>query len=566
MQASYGVFPIPLSDECSIAWRKGIYDIKNREQWRVGRKDPVTQVSMIWRHVFYFIDVLKVIGELQDAYLLLRCLPEHDNPGVDLNACLRKADILHLVYRWKCQMAPYFSGNRWLDIDRYSSELDDLSFLMRAAEDHRVERLYQASLVMAPTSIACDGLADLYILRGDIKQANSYFERSLEIDKNSVVSSERAKFTRMLLENGSDHGKFMVCAKTSVREDNPGVDCIQDPVAIDHAYSYSLYVSGERSRVSISVRHPGTGIYRVRNFTECGGGKLVHNEAARCSLWNETNQLGDLHAKIYSPCILFESRDKILLERPSADSVISDEVFYISGPGWNYYHWLLEYMWGIISYNEHYKAELPLFISHRLLPWQLEFMSILGVDTRSVIQGDGSSRFRFEKAIVPMPLSTYLVPNPDVVRKIRAVLSKHKESPKPGKRIYLARNVVHGRKILNECAIRKVLDQFGFEFVDPSFMSPSEQIEFFSDAEVLVAPGGAALSNMVFCPKNVKVIMLSARRTWGETFTAIAAAIGQEAHVILGNGRMTPNPYYVWTVFDPVLSADELKKCLLAVM
>lgn len=76
------------------------------------------------------------------------------------------------------------------------------------------------------------------------------------------------------------------------------------------------------------------------------------------------------------------------------------------------------------------------------------------------------------------------------------------------KRIYISRAESYNqRHITNESELLKALDKFGFQKYILENMPLSEQIELFYDAEVVVAPHGAGLSNIIFSD-NIKVLEL----------------------------------------------------------
>ncbi|MBW4666038.1 MAG: glycosyltransferase family 61 protein [Cyanomargarita calcarea GSE-NOS-MK-12-04C] len=79
---------------------------------------------------------------------------------------------------------------------------------------------------------------------------------------------------------------------------------------------------------------------------------------------------------------------------------------------------------------------------------------------------------------------------------------------KKNHRIYISReSAYNGRHILNEEELLKVINQFGFQKIILESMSISEQIELFYDAEAVIAPHGAGLTNIIFS-ENIKVLEL----------------------------------------------------------
>lgn len=76
------------------------------------------------------------------------------------------------------------------------------------------------------------------------------------------------------------------------------------------------------------------------------------------------------------------------------------------------------------------------------------------------------------------------------------------------KRIYVTRGNVKRRKVLNEDQVIQLLEQYGFETVSMDGKSLQEQISLFANAEAIVAPHGAALTNLLFIQPGTKVIEL----------------------------------------------------------
>jgi capsular polysaccharide biosynthesis protein len=69
------------------------------------------------------------------------------------------------------------------------------------------------------------------------------------------------------------------------------------------------------------------------------------------------------------------------------------------------------------------------------------------------------------------------------------------------KRLYLSRRGVGRRNVLNEPEVESFLSGFGFETCKPESLSLKEQIRLFRQAELIVAPHGSALVNLLFGDK-----------------------------------------------------------------
>jgi len=73
-------------------------------------------------------------------------------------------------------------------------------------------------------------------------------------------------------------------------------------------------------------------------------------------------------------------------------------------------------------------------------------------------------------------------------------------------RIYVGRAGVGRRNVANEQAIQSALAPYGFTFIEIEKYSQQEQAELFNAADVIVAPHGAALTNLAYCKSGTKVI------------------------------------------------------------
>jgi hypothetical protein len=79
---------------------------------------------------------------------------------------------------------------------------------------------------------------------------------------------------------------------------------------------------------------------------------------------------------------------------------------------------------------------------------------------------------------------------------------------KHNKRIYIQRGNVIGRNVINEIQVIELLNSYGFESLAMDGKTVKEQAELFSQSAAIVAPHGAALTNLLFIQPGVKVIEL----------------------------------------------------------
>jgi len=77
-----------------------------------------------------------------------------------------------------------------------------------------------------------------------------------------------------------------------------------------------------------------------------------------------------------------------------------------------------------------------------------------------------------------------------------------------GPRLYLSRKGQPRRTMSNEEQIEALVRSRGFCVIDPAQYSYRQQIALFRQADTIISPHGAGLTNLLFCPPGVKVIEL----------------------------------------------------------
>lgn len=78
------------------------------------------------------------------------------------------------------------------------------------------------------------------------------------------------------------------------------------------------------------------------------------------------------------------------------------------------------------------------------------------------------------------------------------------------KRVFLIRGTGKSRPLKNVMQLQSALESRGFVTVNPGSLSIENQIHLFENAEVMVAEGGAALTNLIFASKMKRLIHIEA--------------------------------------------------------
>jgi capsular polysaccharide biosynthesis protein len=166
--------------------------------------------------------------------------------------------------------------------------------------------------------------------------------------------------------------------------------------------------------------------------------------------------------------------------------------------------------------------------------YQADYLALLGIATDDTIDPARHPHVSADMLIVPS-LPDYYAQTPAwVVDYLRGRLLPVAAGPGPGPgdtprpdRIYLRRPPTPwSRRVTNDDDVLEVLQSRGIEPVSVEHMAVEEQIRLFAGASLIVAPHGAALTNVVYAPPSVSVVELFAPSYVNCSFWALADLIG----------------------------------------
>ena len=101
----------------------------------------------------------------------------------------------------------------------------------------------------------------------------------------------------------------------------------------------------------------------------------------------------------------------------------------------------------------------------------------------------------------------------------------------PQRRLYIPRKT-GTRKIANEPELYPLLEEYGFELYNLD--EEPNQPQVFHEAAIIVAPHGAALTNLVFCQPGTKVLELMSLGHLRSYFFALCQVNALEHHYLVG--------------------------------
>jgi hypothetical protein len=189
-------------------------------------------------------------------------------------------------------------------------------------------------------------------------------------------------------------------------------------------------------------------------------------------------------------------------------------IAYLSDPQpSNYYHWMCGILPQLRLYEQFFELDdIDFFYvgQFEMSQFHKESLCRAGIPLNKIIQNNCtadrilaaiSSRF-IPKFNDPISKESYCFTQSLFKDECSSGLSSRK------RRIYVARGNATRRKLVNENEILQLLSNYGFEVIQTDNKTVSEQAEIFSQAEVVIALHGAALTNLLFIQPGTKVIEL----------------------------------------------------------
>jgi hypothetical protein len=201
----------------------------------------------------------------------------------------------------------------------------------------------------------------------------------------------------------------------------------------------------------------------------------------------------------------------------------------------SYFHWLFEILPGI-HLMEKTRSRVDLLYSPYSLSYQKQTLDIMGYGSEKIIPAENFGIVQAQTLLVPYHRNYGYPWTKDWVLDFirdRLLIRNSKEYPK---RIYIHRNKVWKRKISNEKELINLLSRYGFVSLELENLDFIEQVNLFNRAEIIVAPHGAGLSNILFCEKGAKIIEIIGSNRVASFFINIAQKVELEYYYLEAEG------------------------------
>ena len=186
----------------------------------------------------------------------------------------------------------------------------------------------------------------------------------------------------------------------------------------------------------------------------------------------------------------------------------------------NHSHWLTAHLPKLLLLKEHGETD-DLLLPRRRTRVMNVSMRMIGIDPARCIAVDTTR---------PLQVGTLRLIetdrfDPRHLAAVRGAFSQPASAP-AFRRIMISRARSRGRRILNEAKLWAMLRERGFERVRMEEQDFADQVAMMQDTRMLLAPHGAGLTNMLFCPAGATIVELADPEFPNPNFYAMAGALG----------------------------------------
>jgi len=188
----------------------------------------------------------------------------------------------------------------------------------------------------------------------------------------------------------------------------------------------------------------------------------------------------------------------------------------------NYFHWVIDYL-PFIAAAKKIDAKARYICSENLTQYQLDSLSWLQIEPELIHQSDW---IMTENVILPK--RRHLSGSPSIhtlefLRKSFEPLALDNECA--SLRLYISRRY-SSRALQNEVEIEEILEENGFETLYLERLSFKDQVQKFANADIIIAPHGAGLTNILWCKEGTKVIELTTSNVFNPCYRNLSNQIG----------------------------------------
>lgn len=200
---------------------------------------------------------------------------------------------------------------------------------------------------------------------------------------------------------------------------------------------------------------------------------------------------------------------------------------------WNYYHWLFDGL-AKLAILERTGITPDYYYAPTRCRFHLDSLALMGIPEEKILPMEQYPTLCAQE-LIATSFPAMSSPAPWVSDFLRQKLAPKKQAG--SRRLFLSRKAAPCRRIVNEEALERLLMKEGFECIEPGHLTLTEQIALFGQASIIVAPHGAGLSNLLFCPSETRVLEMLTPRYLAPHYWILSNLLGLRYAFLVGEEK-----------------------------
>ena len=220
----------------------------------------------------------------------------------------------------------------------------------------------------------------------------------------------------------------------------------------------------------------------------------------------------------------------------------------------NHSHWLTAHLPKLLFLKDHDSLS-DLVLPERRTAVMDQSMRMLGIEPKDY------RTFRSDRPLVIDELRLVGADrfDPRLLGALRTRFARP-GAPTAMRKVMISREGSRGRRLLNERELRPIVDRAGFEIVRMEDLDFEQQVRLMQETRILLAPHGAGLTNMIFCPAGGHIVELADPGFPNPNFYALACSMGLHYWLIEAEATKAAHPLDRDLSVDPGTLEDVLDR------
>lgn len=294
-------------------------------------------------------------------------------------------------------------------------------------------------------------------------------------------------------------------------------------------------------------------IARINNATCFVYSDIVLLDDGRCIY--ELKELDYLHSKadFSDEILLKDTKHWCKLRRCHQIEEIKAAIKIGGMFGFNYYHFVFQILPKLMETSKIDKS-IPILLDQAAadIESMRQLVSWCNAEGRDIIYMDYDIAYRV-KDLYTISDSNVCVPNwkkrnisssfaqcaysPNSIENMAEMLLANASNKITPEKIFICRGRASKRRSYNEQELLNLAQKYGFEPIYPEELPVDEQINIYHRAKVIIAAGGAALCNLIYCQPDCKLIILCGSHLATSLFSSLILMKGGKVIELHNDGK-----------------------------